>query len=166
MTKSVWFLVIGIFMLGWFASDIYAYLSYDDFAIFPMAIFSDHSPDIDSPSDWIKEEQIHVYKDRIILDIEDAVWSTFADTNSMDPFLDAGSNGLEIRPEYAEQIMVGDVISYRSDYAPGIVIHRVTDKGQDEDGIFYRVKGDNNALRDPGKIRFNQIEGVLVGILY
>jgi signal peptidase I len=100
------------------------------------------------------------------LDIKDAVWSNFADTNSMDPFLDANSNGIEIKPDSADQIQVGDIISYKSEYANGIIIHRVIEKGSDEQGTYFKVKGDNNSLKDPGKIRFSQIEGVLIGILY
>jgi len=166
MVKVGWFLAIGLFVLGWFASGIYASISTDDFVLMPFSFLTGVSSEVNSPSDWIKESQIHVYKDRIQLDIKDAVWSNFADTNSMDPFLDSNSNGIEIKPDSAEQVQVGDIISYRSDYANGIIIHRVIEKSQDEQGTYFKVKGDNNSLKDPGKIRFDQIEGVLVGIIY
>ena len=45
-----------------------------------------------SPSDWIKESQIAVYSNRVVLDIKDAVWAVFTDTNSMDPFFDKGDH--------------------------------------------------------------------------
>jgi hypothetical protein len=131
-----------------------------------LNIFDSFSKEIQSPSDWIKENQIHVYEDRIVLDIDGAAWSRFTDTNSMDPLIDEGSNGIEIRPGSAEQIEVGDIISYISEYSNDIMIHRVIEKGEDEEGIYFTVKGDNNSAADPGKIRFDQIEGVLVGILY
>ena len=120
----------------------------------------------ESPSDWVKENQIHVYKDKIVIDLDGAVWSRFTDTNSMDPLFDAGSNGIEIIPQSVDQVEIGDIISYRSEYADGIIIHRVIDKREDEKGVYFIVKGDNNDNADPGKIRFEQIEGVLVGILY
>lgn len=131
-----------------------------------LNIFDSFNKERQSPSDWIKENQIHVYEDRIVIDLEGAVWSRFTDTNSMDPLFDKGSNGIEIIPESADDINIGDIISYKSEYASGIIIHRVIDKGEDEQGVYFTVKGDNNGAADPGKIRFEQIEGVLVGILY
>lgn len=166
MVKVGWFLVIGIFVIGWFANSIYASMQSDNLVLMPLSFLTGSSPEVASPSDWVNESQIHVFKDRVQLDIKGAVWSDFADTNSMDPFLDANSNGIEIRPESAEQIHVGDIISYKSGYADGILIHRVIEKGVDDKGFYFKVKGDNNSLRDPGKIRFSQIEGVLVGIIY
>jgi hypothetical protein len=131
-----------------------------------LNIFDSFSKEVQSPSDWIKESQIHVYEDRIILDIEGAAWSRFTDTNSMDPLIDKGSNGIEIKPDSADDIQVGDIISYKSEYSTDILIHRVINKSQDDEGVYFTVKGDNNNAADPGKIRFRQIEGVLVGILY
>lgn len=122
------------------------------------------SGEISSPSDWVKEEQIKVYHDKIILDVPNAIWSSFTDTNSMDPLIDVNSNAIEIKPENPEQIKVGDVISYQSPY--GVLIHRVVEKGEDESGIYYLTKGDNNTFTDPSKIRFEEIEGVVVAVIY
>ena len=152
---------IGFFGI-WLANGIFA----DAERPASLNILNSFSKEKQSPSDWIKENQIHVYKDRIVIDIEGAIWSRFTDTNSMDPLIDAESNGIEIAPESADDIKVGDIISYRSEYASGVLIHRVVEKGEDEKGIYFTVKGDNNNSADPGKIRFEQIEGVLVGILY
>ncbi len=117
-----------------------------------------------SPSDWVKENQIKVYKDKITLDIQDATWASFTNTNSMDPFIDETSHAIEVLPEDANQINVGDVISYQSSY--GTIIHRVTEKGKDEEGIYFLVKGDNNKFQDPFKVRFSQIKGVVVAVVY
>jgi len=117
-----------------------------------------------SPGDHISENQIKVYSDRIELDIQDAVWSTFTDTNSMDPFLDEGANGIEITPQSEDDIQVGDIISYQLDES--IIIHRVINISEDKNGTFYTVKGDNNPYQDPDKVRFSQILGILVGIIY
>ena len=57
-----------------------------------------------SPGDWVKETQIQVYPSGIILNIKNASWASFTDTNSMDPFLDAESNALEVRPTSASQV--------------------------------------------------------------
>src|SRR3989338_6680258 len=69
-----------------------------------------------SPQDHVKESQIIVLEDKVILDIKDVSWTTFTDTNSMDPLLDTGSNGIEIKPKSIEDIKIGDVISYHSEY--------------------------------------------------
>lgn len=124
---------------------------------------SDEKP---SPYERIKEGQIHVYKDKIIIDLKDAEWATFTDTNSMDPIIDSGSYALEIVPEKAEDIIIGDIISYKSEYASGTIIHRVVESGNDSEGIYYKAKGDNNKEVDPGKIRFSQIQRVVVAIIY
>ena len=120
--------------------------------------------ELHSPSDWVKEDQIKVFNDKVILNIEDAIWARFTNTNSMDPFIDETSNAIEIKPDNAEQINVGDVISYKTAY--GTLIHRVIEKNQDEAGIYYLVKGDNNTLRDPFKVRFEDVKGVVVAVVY
>ena len=61
---------------------------------------------------------------------------------------------------------MGDIISYRSSIAGGLVVHRVIGTGVDDQGVFYIVQGDNNPVRDPEKVRFDQIHGVLIGIIY
>ncbi len=120
--------------------------------------------EVSSPNDWVKESQISVYSDRIILNIKDATWASFTDTNSMDPVLDAGANALEILPKSANDINVGDIISYQS--SQGVIIHRVIEKGSDKEGIYYIVKGDNNSAQDPGKVRFKDVKGVVVAVIY
>lgn len=120
--------------------------------------------EIESPGDWVSEEQIKVYEDYIVLELGGATWAKFTDTNSMDPFLDIGANAIEIMPESAEQIQVGDIISYQADES--IIIHRVSEIGEDEDGIYYVVKGDNNTFTDPVEVRFDDVVGVLVAVIY
>ena len=117
-----------------------------------------------SPSDWVKENQIKVYKNKITLDIKNATWATFTNTNSMDPFIDETSHAIEILPDDANEINVGDVISYKSSY--GTIIHRVIEKSRDEEGIYFLVKGDNNRFQDPFKVRFEDVKGVVVAVVY
>ena len=116
-----------------------------------------------SPSDWVKEEQIRVYDDRVVLHIPNSIWAKFTDTNSMDPFLDEHANAIEVSPEDHSRINVGDVISYRN--GSSTLIHRVIEKGDDGEPYFI-VKGDNNFLQDPVKVRFSDIQGVVVAVIY
>ena len=118
-----------------------------------------------SPADHISENSIHVYKDHIYIDIKDAGWGTFLDTNSMDPVLDKGHNSIEIKPEDFRDVKIGDIIVYEHE-EHGYIIHRVVAMGFDNEGWYCTAKGDNNYSEDPWKIRFNQIEGIVVGIFY
>ena len=122
------------------------------------------SPEIQSPSDWIKEEQIKVYNDRVILNIKNSSWARFTNTNSMDPFLDEESNAIEIIPVDPTEIQAGDIVSYKITEAT--IIHREIERGEDREGVYYILKGDNNSLKDPVKVRFNQITGVVVAVIY
>lgn len=122
--------------------------------------------DIPSPKDFFSEEQIRVYKDRVILDAENIQWASFEDTKSMLPIISNNSNALQIIPNCPDEIQVGDIVSYRSSYAEGIIIHRVAFIGNDNSGTYFILKGDNNPSSDPGKVRCSQIDRKVVAIIY
>ena len=126
--------------------------------------FLSKSPEIDSPGNWISQDQINVFNDRVVIDLKDATWARFTNTNSMDPIIDEESHAIEILPEDQNQIKVGDIISYKTEY--GTIIHRIIEKGEDKQGTYYRVKGDNNNSKDPFKIRYDDIKGVVVAVIY
>jgi hypothetical protein len=119
-----------------------------------------------SPNNFFSEDQIKVYKDRVILNAENIQWASFEDTKSMLPVLSNESNALQIVPKCPEEIQLGDIISYVSEYADGIIIHRVVFIGNDDDGTYFVLKGDNNPSSDPGKIRCEQIQRKVVAIIY
>ena len=171
MTKqSLWGKVLGIiglsfivFLVGFMASELVNSQTYAPVAEEATSVMP--TRERISPADHISEDKIHVYKDHIYIDLKDASWGTFLDTNSMDPLLDQGHNSIEIKPESFEDINEGDIIVYSTeDY--GYIIHRVTATGFDNEGWYAFAKGDNNTEQDPWKIRFNQIEGIVVGIIY
>lgn len=122
--------------------------------------------ELPSPYNWIKESQISVEGNQVVIKIDDAQWSRFTDTNSMDPVIDKGANAIQIVPENEAQIHVGDIVSYESDYSDGIIIHRVVEVGYDKDGWYCLMKGDNNSRVDPGKVRFKQIKRITVAVIY
>ena len=130
------------------------------------ALFDFGNEEKDSPQDWVPEKNIHVYRDRVIIEIDDPQWSTFTDTNSMDPVIDQGANAIQLVPKSPEDISVGDIISYESKYTSGTIIHRVVEIGYDDDGWYAIMKGDNNSMKDPGKVRFSQVLRVVIGIIY
>ena len=159
------FIVGIIFALGFLSSNIYADINME--SPFSQQTLDDGRTDQRaSPSDWIKENQILVFNSQVILDLKNAEWATFTDTHSMEPVLSSRSNAIEVKPKSADDIHVGDIISYKSEYSDGIIIHRVIEKGEDEQGAYFILKGDNNPYPDPGRIRFEQIQRVVVAIVY
>ena len=186
MKKTILLIVI-VFIAGWCVNSAYSQISYNSNQDInqtiglneeptdeassqtitdTISLFFNEPPEQISPFDHIKENQIHVFQDRIIIDLKDAEWARFTDTNSMDPVIDANSHAIEIIPISTNQIHEGDIVSYKSKYAEGTIIHRVVEIGEDEEGWYCRMKGDNNKMQDPGKIRFEQIERVVVAIIY
>jgi len=169
--KNAYLLVVIVFAIGWLSSEVYSsYVPTEGVTesgnLLTTALFAGNPKEQISPYDWIKEDQIHVYNDRVTIYIDDPEWASFTDTNSMDPIIDDKSNAIEIVPKTARDIHIGDIVSYDSEYADGTIIHRVVETGYDEDGWYAVMKGDNLSGNDPGKVRFDQIKRVLVGILY
>lgn len=160
-------LLLFVFMIGWTASVMYMNLGIPSLER-PLSfdtLFKGNI-ELESPQDHISENDIHVFNNKIVVDVKDASWSTFTNTNSMDPFIDTGANGLEIKPTSQTQVKTGDIISYKPESKNGLVIHRVVATGHDSNGWYAKTKGDNNPTVDPGKVRFNQIHGVLIGVIY
>ena len=118
------------------------------------------------PLDRIKQENIKIYNKRVIINVDNAILARFTDTKSMEPVLGKDTNAIEIVPHNITEIKEGDIISYRSALINATIIHRVVEKSMDENGIYLRTKGDNLDYIDPEKIRQEQIERVVVGILY
>lgn len=164
------FLVTLVFMMGFMTSNIYADINSQtqspSSVNVPSTMLDNRTDEVPSPSAWITDTQIGVYSQRVILDVQDPQWATFTDTHSMEPVISSRSYAIEVVPETADKINVGDIVSYESKYATGTIIHRVVEKGYDADGVYFILKGDNNPTKDPGKIRFDQIKRVVVAIIY
>jgi hypothetical protein len=116
------------------------------------------------PANHITEDQIHVYEDRIEISASRLEWGRIEDTNSMDPLFDEGANTLEVRPQTTEDLSVGDIVTYH--LGESHIIHRIIEIGEDSQGWYCIAKGDNLQYPDPEKVRFEQIERLLIGIIY
>lgn len=160
-------LLLFVFMVGWTASVVYMNLGIP-MVERPLSLDNLFKSNIElqSPQDHIPEDKIHVFNNKVIIDIEEASWSKFTNTNSMDPIIDIGANGLELKPSSTSQIKSGDIISYRPEGKSNLVIHRVIATSHDNNGWYAKTKGDNNPTVDPGKVRFSQIHGILIGVIY
>ena len=153
-------ILFAVFSLGFFVSYVLLkYTSYNIEKPFSSAI----SEKAAAPSDFIKEDDIAVYSDRVVIRVSNASLSYYAPTNSMTPTFDSGANGIRIRPSSAEDIWAGDIVTYES--GQGLIVHRVIEIGSDDEGIYFITKGDNNPSSD-GKIRFSQIRYKTIGIFY
>jgi signal peptidase I len=146
-----------IFLVGFLAAQAVSFY-YAGYSIGGVTGF-----EANAPSDYLSNGDITVYSDRVVLRVGNAGISNYAPTGSMLPVLHEGANGITIKPESEDEIEVGDIISYWS--GEELIAHRVVKKGNDDLGIYFVTKGDNSTIAD-GKIRYGQVEHVLVGVIY
>ena len=158
--------LIAVFLLGFLIASLIGLYFISRIEI-PFTTFLDNlnlSGNITkAPSDYIQEDQIEIYKDKIVINIKEASISKYAPTGSMIPTLDENTNGIKIVPKSEDDIKIGDIITFRENNI--FIIHRVIDKGVDEEGIFFITKGDNNLIND-GKVRFEDIEHKTIGVIW
>jgi len=162
-------LVLTVFLMGWVANSVYLNYAAASHLETPFSfryLFTAAGPNRASPADHIAEKDINVYDDRVVLDLKGASWAKYADTKSMDPVFDSSANGIELSPYSPAEIHAGDIISFVPKFTDGLVVHRVMETGIDAQGWFAITRGDNNPTNDPDKVRFGDVHGVLVGIIY
>ena len=135
-----------------------------------MCSYQDKYETVDRPSprDLIAQEDITYVEDKrlvIISNIAPPVWlTTVADTNSMDPTVDAGHTCILTKHFKYEDLAVGDVVVYQ--LYTRFIMHRIIKISEDEYGRIYTLKGDNCYRADPYPVRDIQIKWLLLGILY
>ena len=145
-------------------------------------IFKSSGKERPSPSDWLPQDAIENWvKDLpweklrvgfLGLSQEPKVWiPMIPDTNSMDGVFDYGNNNILIAGNIPEDhlkiinaLMVGDIAVYKT--AKTYAIHRIVDIGNDGLGRYYRFKGDNNAVKDPERVRVYNIDWISIGTIY
>ena len=116
-----------------------------------------------TPTSRIHNNNITVFKDKIVIRVTNATISNYDDSGSMEPTLWDGARGINIVPNSEEDIKIGDIISYK--FGNILVVHRVIKRGNDDQGVYFITQGDDNIMND-GKIRFNDIKYVTVGIIW
>lgn len=115
------------------------------------------------PSDFVSGRDIFVYPGEVVIKIEGAKVTNYDSTGSMNPVFGEGVNGIVVKPLSVDEINVGDIVSF---YSGGeLVVHRVVEVGEDEEGVYFITKGDSNGFSD-GKVRFGEIEHRVVGLVY
>lgn len=127
--------------------------------------YASNVPEKLSSYDHVDESEILLSGNDVLISTNyELRWSRFEDTNSMNPLFDEGHNGLEFVPKSVYDIHLGDVISF--DHKGETFIHRVVEIGNDEDGRYFLTKGDNSFNIDEGVRRFEDINGVLFGVVF
>jgi len=119
-----------------------------------------------NPFRRISREDIQVYGDRVVIYVNKAFTAGFSNSKSMYPFISEDAYALEIKPATKDELKPGDIIGFASASFNTTIIHRIVETGEDDNGWFAVTKGDNNPLPDPDKIRFDDIKGVLIGLIY
>jgi len=152
----------AVFLIGFLSCAVLFYgLSYSNVEVpFATGLVSLNT---ESPSDWVDEDDIILFGDHIELRIANATLSNYAPTGSMKPLFDKGANGIRVRPSRAEDISIGDIISFQQNGV--MIVHRVVEAGEDSEGIYFVTQGDNNIISD-GKVMFKDIEWVTVGVIW
>jgi len=117
-----------------------------------------------SPTHRIAYEDLQITDRSVVINAKDITPGITAPTGSMHPLLGAGTVVLEVTPQSSSEILPGDIIVY--EYGGSRVIHRVVQIGWDARGWFALTKGDSNRAQDPEKVRFSQVRGVVVAIIY
>lgn len=151
-------LLIVLFLV--FNLILFIYLSNNSFTGFS---FLSSKEKLSAPYGFINEKDIIVEPGKVTINLSDYVISKYDSSGSMIPVLDKGANGIGIKPKSPDDIHIGDIISFFQE--EDLIVHRVIEKGVDEEGVFFVTKGDNNDF-DDGKIRFSQIDSVLVILIY
>ena len=130
-----------IFALGFLSCMFFIYLMSSS-EIGRNFEFNLSQKDVEAPGDWIELSQIIVDDEKIVINIENASLSSYAPTGSMKPLLDEGANGIRVVPENSEQVNIGDIVTYSDEK----IVHRVIEKGEDKEGVWFITQGDNNTI--------------------
>ena len=143
--------------------------------VIAAAVYSSKVDYIDAhPSSWIADDisglyNLHTHKYQLSIpnSPNNIVIMSVVPTHSMLPTISDTSTVLILELEDKSRINVGDIVVF--EYESLTISHRVVEKGSDGRGLFFVTKGDHNRDNDMdfcGKVRPEQVVGVVVGILY
>ena len=148
-----------------------------------------------SPSDIVPRSSITTIDSNIVVSLAKLnipltktpkIWiPEIPDTNSMDGIFDFGHNNILIagadkkeQKILVDSLMVGDIAVYRIMQNPddkpedfskshkSYSIHRIIEIGSDNEGRYFKFKGDNTPVKDPYEARDSNILWVSIGTIY
>ena len=109
-------------------------------------------------------EAIKVYKDYVSIDVSDLRYARVK-SNSMAPIITDKSVVFERVPGSADEIIVGDVISFYEPSEDDYVLHAVIEVLDTKEGVYFRTKGLANPEPDPWIVPYSNVKGIMVGTL-
>lgn len=121
------------------------------------------SRDSFAPSDFFNSNDIVASDMNVVLDVENPILVNFENSGSMIPVFSESATGVFVKPTSSEGINVGDIVFFKQDNVE--IVHRVVEVGEDSYGGYFITKGDANNF-DDGKVMFENVEGILVAIIY
>jgi len=143
---------------------------------------------ITHPGDWIRSEHItKITPNEFCFRYGNLTYSGVVGTRSMVPTIYKDAALLLTKNFTKEDLHVGDIIAVKESNVLKIInyplymlvgidvgevenadsyVHRIIYIGEDAEGWFAITKGDNCILPDLRKVRFEDVEGVVIGILY
>ncbi len=106
-------------------------------------------------------EAIKVYPGEVKIEYAGLKYAK-VNSDSMAPWLTHDSVVFEKVPESANEIHVGDVISFYEQSVDQTVLHMVVEIVE-SDAIYYKTKGIANAEVDDWLVPFSNVKGIMVG---
>jgi len=112
----------------------------------------------------ISPDQIRVYPDAVMIGYPGLHYARVM-SNSMAPVITDTSTVLERVPGSASDVHVGDIISFYEPSVDDVVLHLVTEREESAGKVFFKTKGVANPQEDPWTVPFENVKGVMVGVL-
>lgn len=115
-------------------------------------------------SQQISFERIKVFHDRVLID-EPGIKYAQVKSGSMAPLIVRGSTVLEKEVDSPFDIQLGDIISFYEPSLDDVVLHQVIEIIHTDGEVFFGTKGTANPYADAWVVPFENIKGVLVGVI-
>jgi signal peptidase I len=107
-------------------------------------------------------DAIKVYDDQVKIEYPGLKYAKVA-SNSMAPIITDKSVVFEKAPASADEIQVGDVISFYEPSVDGTVLHMVASVIEQDGKTYYQTKGVANPEADPWIVPYDNVKGIMVG---
>lgn len=121
------------------------------------------------PQDWIKFSEVEwigkIYDtDTITMHKESIRISDLNGSGSMRPFFNGKENYVLYIPYNNESLKIGDIIVYNN--TKKNIIHSVCNVLEDDEGVYYVMRGYHNMIADNIKVRTEMIKNIVVGVIF
>jgi len=105
---------------------------------------------------------IKVYPDEIVIEYPGLKYAKI-NSNSMAPVITDKSVVFEKVPSSADEIQIGDIISFYEPSVDSIVLHLVVEIVEQNGTVYYSTKGVANEEVDEWLVPFENVKGIMVG---